>query len=225
MIHPIKAPLAAMLGLMLLASTSLSAQEHDSTFDNLVRVKDARVAAAYIDPDADFSVYTRVKILDPYVAFRAGWQRDQRRDNPSTRVSASDMDRIRAAASDLLKDVFIEALEADDGYTIVNEPGEHVLVLRPAVIDLDITAPDNRGAGRSTSFSTTAGAATLYMELFDGATGKIIGRAIDRRVASRPGGMMQWSNSVTNTSDARRMFRVWADRLRTFLDSHYTGAK
>ena len=60
------------------------------------------------------------------------------------------------------------------------------------------------------------------MELFDGATGKIIGRAIDRRTASRPGGMMQWSNSVTNTSDARRMFRVWANRFRDFLDSHYT---
>ncbi len=210
------------LSLLALGGTGLAAQEHDTTFDNLVRIEDPRVAAAYIDPDADFSVYTHVKILHPYVAFRANWQRDQRRANPASRVSASDMDRIRVAVGDLLTDVFIEALEANDGYTVVNQPGEHVLVLRPAVIDLDITAPDNRGAGRSNSFSTTAGAATIYLEIFDGATGKIIGRAIDRRTASRPGGMMQWSNSVTNTSDARRMFRVWANRFRDFLDSHYT---
>ncbi len=210
-------------GLLVLVSAGLGAQEHDSTFDNLVRVEGAPSAAAYIDPNADFTVYTHVKILEPYVAFRANWQRDQARNNPAGRVSASDMDSIRAAVGELLTDVFVEALEADDGYTVVNEPGEHVLVLRPAIIDLDVTAPDTRGAGRNNSFSTTAGAATLYVELFDGATGKIIGRAIDRRTASRPGGMMQWSNSVTNTSDARRMFRVWADRLRGFLDSHYSG--
>ncbi len=224
-IIPTAKSLAGLLTLALLplVSTGLAAQEHDSTFDNLVRVEGAPSAAAYIDPDADFSVYTHVKILEPYVAFRANWQRDQTRNNPAARVSASDMDRIRTAVGDLLTDVFVEALEAEDGYTVVNEPGEHVLVLRPAIIDLDVSAPDNRGAGRSNSFSTTAGAATLYVELFDGASGKIIGRAIDRRTASRPGGQMQWSDSVTNTSDARRMFRVWADRLRSFLDSHYSG--
>ncbi|MEE4191815.1 MAG: DUF3313 family protein [Halieaceae bacterium] len=206
-----------------IACPSVYAQERDTTFDNLVRVEDAKVAGVFIDPDADFSIYKRVDILEPYVAFRANWQRDQVRSNPANRVSSSDMDRIRTAAGELLMDVFIEALEANQGYTVVDHPGDDVLVLRPAIIDLDISAPDNRGAGRSNSFSTTAGAATLYIELFDGASGKIIGRAIDRRVASRPGGQMQWSNSVTNTSDARRMFRVWADRLREFLDSHYSG--
>lgn len=213
------------LGICLLAlgAQRAAAQQQDTTFDNLVRVEGAQAAAAFIDPNADFSVYTHVKILEPYVAFRANWQRDQRRTNPANRVSASDMDRIRAAVGGLLTDVLIEALEANDGYTIVDEPGEHVLVLRPAIIDLDVTAPDNRGAGRSNSFSATAGAATLYIELFDGATGKIIGRAIDRRIASRPGGQMRWSNSVTNTTEARRMFRIWADRLREFLDSHYRG--
>ena len=215
---------ALATGMVLAVAAQLAAAQ-DVSFDNLERIKDARVAAAYIDPDADFTVFNRVMILDPYVAFRANWQRDVNRSNPGNRVSARDMDRIRAAAADLMRDTFIEALEAGDGFTIVDEPGEDVLVLRPAIIELDITSPDTQPAGRSRSFSASAGAATLYIELFDGASGKIIGRAADRRVASRPGSQMMWSNRVTNVSDARRMFRVWADRLREFLDSHYTGEK
>ena len=133
------------------------------------------------------------------------------------------MERIREAASALLKDVFIEALEQGDGYQVVNEVGDDVLILRPALIDLNVAAPDSASAGRNYSVTASAGAATLYLELFDGASGKIIGRAADRRVASRPGSMMMWSNRVTNTSDARRMFRIWANQLREFLDSHYMG--
>ena len=46
-------------------------------FDNLVPVKDAQAGMAYIDPSADFSVFKRVMILEPFVAFRSNWQRDQ----------------------------------------------------------------------------------------------------------------------------------------------------
>ena len=208
---------------LLLAVISHSATAQDISFDNLERVKDARVAIAYIDPEADFSVFRRVKILEPYVAFQADWQRRTNAASRSNRVSARDMERIRAAASELLRDTFIEALEADEGYEIVDEFGDDVLVLRPALIDLTVTAPDVQSSGRNRTWNATAGSATLYIELFDGSSGKIIGRAADRRAATRPGGMMTWSNRVTNTSEARRMFRVWANRLREFLDTHYMG--
>jgi hypothetical protein len=34
-------------------------------------------------------------------------------------------------------------------------------------------------------------------------------------------GTVSWSNSVTNTADARRMMGGWADSLVGFLDTHY----
>ncbi len=213
---------AALFLVLGVSVPTLSAEEHTIAFENLKRIPDARMDVAYIDPNADFSVYKRVAILEPYVAFRANWQRDQNRTR-GMRVSASDMQRIRESAGELLFDTFVEALEANNGFDVVDEVGEDVLVLRPALVDLDVTAPDTRTAGRNRSFSATAGAATLYLEIFDGASGQIIGRAADRRVASRPGHQMTWSNGVTNRSDARRMFRVWADRMREFMDSHYTG--
>jgi hypothetical protein len=49
-----------------------SAQEEEEanvSFDGLVPVEESRVYMAYIDPNADFSVFQRVAILDPHVAF------------------------------------------------------------------------------------------------------------------------------------------------------------
>jgi hypothetical protein len=192
------------------------------TFDGLVAIEGSRVHMAYIDPKADFSVFQRVAILDPHVAFRSNWQRDQNRSR-SRNVRASDVERIKEDVAGLFKDVFTEQLEAA-GFDVVNFADEDVLVLRPAIVDLDVTAPDVRSAGRSRTYTAGGGAATLYIELFDSLSGDIIGRAADRRASGR-GGFATRSNRVTNRADARREFRVWADQLIEFLNEHYVEAK
>ena len=199
----------------------LSAEEPavQPTFDNLVPVKGAKMSLAYIDPDADFSVFKRVAILEPFVAFRSNWQRDQNRSR-SRNIRARDMERIKSDVATLFERVFTERLEAA-GYEVVDGANEDVLLLRPAIIDLDITAPDTRTAGRSRTFTASTGAATLYIQLFDSLSGDIIGRAADRQAVRSGGGRVSWSNSVTNTADARRMMGRWADSLVGFLDAHY----
>ena len=189
--------------------------------DGLVPVQATKVQAAYIDPNADFGVFRRVAILDPVVSFRSNWQRDQNRSRMQN-VGTSDMERIKADVAKLFNEVFKERLEMNDGYKVVGEAGEDVLLLRPAIIDLDITAPDAPSGGRTRTYTSTTGAATLYIELFDSVSGDIIGRAIDRQVVRSPGSRLTWSTSVTNTQDARRMFVRWADQLRGFLDQYYT---
>ncbi|MEP1469516.1 MAG: DUF3313 family protein [Halieaceae bacterium] len=193
--------------------------QQERSFDNLVAVEGAAVNMAYIDPDADFSVFKRVAILDPLVAFRSNWQRDQNRGR-SRNISNRDMERIKEDVGTQFERVFAERLEAA-GYEVVDVAGDDVLVLRPAIIDLDITAPDTRTPGRSRTFTASTGAATLYMQLFDSVSGDIIGRAADRRAVRSGAGSISWSSSVTNTAEARRMFGRWADTLITFLDSHY----
>jgi hypothetical protein len=192
-------------------------------FDNLAPVDDAQVAVAYIDPNADFNVFKRVMILDTFVSFRSGWERDQRRGTRGTRISARDMDRIKTRVSELFNSVFIEVLEANDGFEIVSEPDYDVLLARAAIIDLDVAAPDTSSAGRSRTYTANSGAATLYIELFDSVSGQIIGRAFDRQGARNSGSIMRWTNRATNTADARRVFRGWATTFRGFLESHYAG--
>ena len=211
-----------LLSLALVAAAPVwSAEEAavEPTFDNLVPVKDAKMAMAYIDPEADFSVFKRVAILEPFVAFRSNWQRDQNRSR-SRNISSRDMERIKSDVATLFERVFTERLQAA-GYEGVEGANEDVLLVRPAIIDLDITAPDTRSAGRSRTLTASTGAATLYIQLFDSLSGDIIGRAADRQAVRRAGGNVTWSNSVTNTADARRMMGGWADNLVGFLDAHY----
>lgn len=206
---------------LLISPVAVQAEEGTSSFENLVPVDDAQVAVAFIDPKADFSVFERVMILDTYVSFRSGWERDQRRGTRGTRISSSDMERIKARVSELFNSVFIEALEADDGFEVVSEPDYDVLLVRAAIIDLDVTAPDAPAAGRSRTYVANSGAATLYIELYDSVSGQIIGRAFDRQSARNANSMMRWTNRATNTADARRVFRGWAGQLRGFLDTQY----
>jgi len=60
-------------------SESLQAKEEppEISHDGLHRLHDTKVALAYAKPDADFSVYNRLVILDCHVAFKKNSQRDQ----------------------------------------------------------------------------------------------------------------------------------------------------
>jgi hypothetical protein len=214
------------LGLLIALAPVIGFAQDDEeplTWDGLVAVEDSEVYSAFINPDADFGVFSRVAILEPHVAFRSNWQRDQNRSR-SRNVRHSDMERIKNDVAGLLKDVFIEQLEAA-GFEVVNYAGDDVLLLRPAIIDLDVTAPDLQRAGRSRNYSAGTGAATLLLELFDSGSGEILGRAFDRRTAGRRGGFATVSNRVTNRADARREFRAWADKLIEFLGQHYMEAE
>jgi hypothetical protein len=208
---------ATFMVLALSATVSLpviAGEDEGITFDNLKPVEDAAMAMAYIDPDADFGAFKRVMILEPFVAFQSNWERDQRRGSRgvSGRVSARDMDRIKADVASMFREVFTDVLEANDGFEVVDESDYDVLLLRPAIIDLNITAPDTNSAGRSRTFVASAGAATVYIELFDSVSGSIIGRAADRRAARNAGGTVSWSNRGMNRSEGRRMMTVWAER-------------
>ena len=86
------------------------------------------------------------------------------------------------------------------------------LLVRPAIIDLDVSAPDTMTAGRSRTFTTNTGAMTLYIELHDSVTGAILARAADRK-AARNSGAFSLSSSVYNSSEARKMLTVWAELL------------
>ncbi len=209
--------------LLIVAPLGLQADEHEDeaerTWDGLVMLADTDVHAAFIDPAADFSAFQRVALLEPHVAFRSNWQRDQNRTSRARNVRASDVERIKRDVAGVFMDVFTEQLEAA-GYDVVNFADEDVLISRPAIIDLDVTAPDVRMDTRSRAYSATTGSATLFIEMFDSLTGDLIGRAIDRRTAGRSGFMTR-SNRVSNRADARREFRVWADQLIEFLDQHY----
>jgi len=189
------------------------------THDGLQRVINSRAAIGYIKPGADFSRYDRVMILDCYVAFKKDWQRDfnQKNRSMSGRITDKDMERMKNDMAESFREVFVEELTQNDGYELTDEPAGDVLLIRPAIIDLEATAPETRTAGRSYTFVDSAGAATLYVELYDSVSGEILARAIDRK-ADRGHGRMEWSTGPRNRAAARRILSTWAGWLRERMD-------
>ena len=118
-----------------------------------------------------------------------------------------------------LNGVFVDVLEEND-YPVVTAAGADVLLVRPAIINLDVAAPDLRTAGRTTVYSASAGQATLYVELYDSVTAQILARATDRKADRNTG--VRWampSSSVSNQADATKALKHWAGLLVKALDN------
>jgi hypothetical protein len=190
-----------------------------TTVEGLVLVPDTKdIAFVWAEPGADLSQYKRILLVEPAVAFKKNWQRDQNRSSADrlNKVSSSDMERIKKDVAALFMEVFTEELTAG-GYTLTGERAEDVLLVTPAIIDLDVNAPDTRSASRGNSYSTSAGSMTLYMKLYDSETDDLLAKALDP-TSDRDSGMMQWSTSVSNRAAARRMMKPWAEALLGGLD-------
>jgi uncharacterized protein DUF3313 len=203
------AGLAALLWLA--APLAKAEDEPKGTWDGLVEVKPKRIDAGFLLPGADFRPYKKI-MMDPVeVAFKKDWMKDYNRDAAtlSQRLTQEDLDNIAKAARENFEEVFAEAYR-NAGLEIVTTPGPDVLRLRPGVMDLYITAPDNMTSGRSRTYTTEAGEALLFLEVRDSTTGALLGRGLDRR-NTRYTGSVQLSNRVTNLSDFRTLFKQWAD--------------
>lgn len=216
---------AARFGLLSLSVLALAACQStgskypETTDDGLVRVETKKVDAAYWREGATLVDYERVRIAPISVEFRKNWQRDQNtsRRSPSDRIRQEDMDRISGWVAAELGRLLVEELEAG-GYAITGDVAPDVLHLRPAIVDLDVTAPTTRSrAARTTDFVRSAGELTLDMELYDAATNSLIGRVIDRRKDAERGFAMMVT-SVNNRATATRLMRPWARALREALD-------
>lgn len=186
-----------------------------TTYDGLQLRPNTKLAVVYLRPEADFSGYRKVALLDCGVAFKKDWQRNQNSTNPLA-ISAKDMDDIRAALGAMFSEVFRDVL-IKGGYEITDQAGDDVLVLRPAIIDLNISSPAAAEAGRSKTYATSAGAMTMYLEVYDSTTNEILARTVDRKQATDYG-RMTWQNSATNKTEARKMMTDWAETLRAGLD-------
>ena len=126
------------------------------------------------------------------------------------------MVKIQEEVAATFREVFTKEL-VDAGYAMADEPGEDVLLVKPAIVDLDVTAPDIRTPGRTMSYSESAGEMTLNLELFDSLTDDKIAKATDRKRDTYRG-WLQWRTSVSNRADAKRMMSGWAKALTSTLD-------
>ena len=175
------------------------------------------MAIVYAEPGADLHQYNRVYLVEPYVAFKKNWQRDYNREEIGLdrRVTDKDAERIKEKLAAEFPAVFKKVLEKG-GYTVVDDTGPDVLLLRPAIINLTVTAPDVMSAGISRTYVRSAGTMTLYMELYDSQTSEKFAEVLDAEEAGES--FAHEANRVTNKADFDRSMEKWARLLVKRLD-------
>lgn len=189
--------------------TIASGPDAEITHDGLHRVLHTRrFQRVWVKPDANLASYSKILTIDAGVhttrRARAG-----RSEFPLTEAQLD-------ALHEGLRATIEESLEQDGHWGRAKERGPDVLVLRVALIDVFLAAPPQR-AGRSSSYGSSAGQATLVVELFDSESLEILARIADRRAAERDAS--SWRNDdVTNRRAAERLFTIWARRLVEALE-------
>ncbi len=221
MAHP-TIPAVSVPGLVLvalLAAGCTSTSFPEVSDDGLVMVERTPNGAIYQAPDLDLRDYGRVVVDVCTVGFRDDWQRDQNRSrDPSRRVTTDDMERISRELADMCHEIFAAEL-ADvtlGGRGAADSAG--ILTVRPAIVDLDIAAPDLQTPGRDRTYVTSAGQMTLRLELVDTVSGRVVGRVIDRRQAMHTTDPRR-ATAVSNRNEAELILGQWATRVREYLET------
>jgi hypothetical protein len=169
------------------------------------------VQQVWMLPGADLSKYRRVYLVEPAVAFEKNWLKDQNRGHPTLHVKPSDMEAIELEIRALFMEVFTEELLAS-GYTFSEVRDHDVMIIKPAILELSVNAPDIQVPGQVDVLTSSAGSMTLYMELYDSVSEQLLVKAVDP--ATDPDiGNVQLQKKVANRAAFKRMMKPWAQAL------------
>lgn len=207
---------ALAVAMTLAACATTQNTKAPTEWDGLQLVKRKGLDLVYVRPGATLTRYSRV-MLDPLqVSFDKNW--DPEGDSAVSKIQGRvDPEKIKRELAELFQEVSKKELQEKGKYPVVDAPGDDVLRVSSAIVDLYINAPDRMEPGRTYTYVVDAGHMTFVAELRDSATNTLLARVIDNEEGTEFG-YMQIANSVTNSAEARRMIVKWSDALRDALD-------
>jgi hypothetical protein len=163
-------------------------------------------ALAYINPNAQWSSYTKIQLMP--VEFWAA---------ADSKVSTADQQTLTT--------YFYNQLQTDiaKSFTLVNQPGPGVLTIRVALMDattavpglrtVSVIVPQARVLNLAQSMATDSyafvGSAEAEMKATDSVTGEFLAGAVDQRA----GGMGLKAAASFQWGDAQNAMDYWAQRI------------
>ena len=204
--HASKFLLVLALAAALAAGCAADPPPDETTADGLVRVVSRSVGGVYRAPDATFTQYQRVILEPPSISFVEGWAEKH------PKVGPTEIARIRAESVRLFRDEFAREFVKRGTYTFADEPAPDVLLIIPAIEELDIMAPESGDApGERTYLTMRPVTMKVSGDLRDAATGKLVGRVIDYHPPEQnPNSELRLANRTANAQEQRRVFAEWS---------------
>jgi len=195
--------------------------DQEMTFDGMVPEKKGLLKLSWVDPDIDFSVYTKVIPGEAYFEFRAVKKSSGLAARSSNKREFWISDKDKQKLIDTVSDIFEEEIAKSKHFTVVEEPGPDTLIIRGGLLDIiSKVPPDLMGSGQI--YLTSVAEATLVIEVVDSLSGEVIYRAVERRAAQRPGQTAMSAipaNTVTTWAEVKRWAQRWGRKLREGLDA------
>jgi len=190
----------------------------ETTFDGLVRIDNARFAAAWIDPEVDITQYNKIIPGGAEFQFRSAQKMSASAARNANKREFWISDANKQRLSETVSAVFTEELQKSKQFTLTEEPGPDTLIINGALHDIVSNIPPE-DVGRSEIYLRSLGEATLIIELRDSLSNEVIYRAVERRAVENMGNQMVRAHTATTWAEVRRWARRWAVRLREGLDS------
>ena len=190
----------------------------EMSFDGLYPVKGGYADAAWARPDSDISQYSKIVLQGAGIEYRPGGESGRTYHSMRSGEHFEITDAKKERLQELLTEAFHKELGKSEHFTIVEEAGPDVLLIRGALLDVVSFVPPEP-IGRGEIFLSRVGEATLVLEIRDSTSGAILARAVDRGAAEDAARGFTRSNRVMNTSEVRQLASAWARKLRESLDS------
>ena len=192
------------------------------TEEGLHRVHPSIMEAAWVRPDLDLSVYTRILLMPTAVQFR---EVAERNFNARTRIGTSEFP-LDDGKKEWLREVWRQAVEEtfsqERSYELYDGAGPDVLVVQGFLVDVvSHIPPDDVGSG--VTYISDPWIASVVLELRDGTTAELLARTMDRRYAE---GLIDAGTVWIRTEDlVERWAQVLPDRLRELSDLGEQGPR
>ena len=141
--------------------------------DGLVFVPSSRKGKVYRSPDVRFERYRQVIIEPVTVTFKSTWRREY------PRLSESDVEKIRSRAAEQFHEQLTRELVKLGHYALAENPAPDVLKIKARIVEFDQKAPSPKDSRWVETYAHSAGDMTLIVELYDAASGVLVGRIVD----------------------------------------------
>lgn len=187
--------------------------------EGLQPVKAAGLDLVFVRKDAKLDGYSKVLLKPPVVEVNPDWRRKSGMGVSTTPV------KIQPIIEQITAMLHEEAHKAlsDGGYELVQAPGEGVVEVEPAILNLFLIATENAVQRGDSMDGRSVGRMTLVVNLRDSLSAKLILRTFDDEVGPKPERLMRDAVAECMTW-ARAAMAGWTGALRGALDIS-TGRK
>jgi hypothetical protein len=180
--------------------------------DGLRPLVGTRFDKAWARPGLDLSRYSRIWLVS------AGVEYGEPPEKPyGGQIDWSTAPLQREELEAELLSAFRQAFFSDGGWKIAEAAGADVLLVRAALIDVEVYVPPEPISARAAVILESSGRATLLLGVHDSVSNQALLRFADRRDFESAVGPRQ-SSPLANRQQVRRTLEIWAELARFRLD-------